>query len=153
MGNEDCCRCCYIVCPQRQVEKEHGFFYSTQTARNSALYGGLRFTEQSNVTEGIVSDEDIIDINKPGMYFIIYTIFLPAGTTVNTKFVVQLNNQNIEGTVRNINQTSSQLPTTITAHTIIDVDAPSRLRLSSSRIISISGQNNDTMVSITIVQI
>lgn len=135
-------------------EPEYAFFSQNGILFNTALFGGIRFENNSINTNGIVYDTSIITIFNPGVYLANYFVLIPSTVTVNTNFALQFNNQDLIGSTSRVNKTATDTPYSAVGQAIFRVTQISSIRLSSSRIININAENqSDTAASLTIIKI
>lgn len=140
-----------VICPVKPAN----YAYYSQNGRlyNRALFGGLFFENPPVQTDGFYYDTGIIQILNPGTYLASYLVNFPAGATVDTRLALQLNNQNLTGTVRTVEKTVTGIPFTASAQVIFQIDSISAVRLSSSAIIDLHLPEEDTAASLLILQL
>lgn len=137
-------------CPEHSPV--YGYFSQNGRIFNSALFGGIRFTNPPIATDGFFSDDTVIQIFNPGIYLVTYIVNFPEDAVVDTTLSLQLDNQNTLGMVRNIIKSAGS-PYTAVAQTIIRVEEISAIRVSSSAVIDIVLPGQDTAASLSIIKL
>lgn len=153
MNEKPCCKpCCPPHCQNDQLA--YALYFQPSVLSNDAPFDGVALSEIGAESIGdFFSDGSTIQILKPGVYLVTYTIHLPASTAVDTTFALQANRQNIPSTVRTVTKTATGSTSSITAQAILETNTPVALRLSSSSQITITGTANETLASLAITQL
>ncbi len=154
MNEKQCCKPYYPPMNNQNDNLAYALYYQTGMLVNGAPFDGVTLAEVEAETRGsFFSDGSTFQILKPGVYLATYMIHIPAAATVDTTFALQVNRQNADSTVRTVTKTAVDTPVTVTAQTIIEADTPVALRLSSSNLVSAAGIADETVASLSIVQL
>lgn len=153
------CKCCpkeepenpCIICPE--ISKEYAYYSQSDRLYNSSLFGAIALENEPIQTSAFFYDTGIIQIFKPGNYLVTYIVNFPVNSIVNTTLALQLNNSNVQGTIIEVQKTEEGIPYSVTAQSIISINAISSIRLSSSKIISFTLSQNSTGASLSIIEI
>ncbi len=153
MNEKQCCKPYYPPMSQND-QMAYALYYQTGLLVNGAPFDGVTLSEIDAETRGaFFSDGNTFQILRAGVYLATYMIHIPAAATVDTTFALQVNRQNADSTVRIVTKTAIDTPVTVTAQTIIEADSPVALRLSSSNPIAVTGTADETVASLSIVQL
>ena len=139
------------ICPKASME--YAYYSQNDRLYNSALFGGIRFENPPVETSAFFYDTGIISIFKPGIYLATYIVNFPSESTFTTTLALQLNNQNVLGTVKVIAKTETGIPYTATAQAILPITSTGVVRLSSSSILNITSDEFNTAASISIIEL
>lgn len=154
MNDRACCNKSSCNPPHTFESMAYASYYQTNLLSNSAPFDGVDLSETAAESPcDFYSDGSTFQILKPGVYLVTYMIHIPASVAVNTTFSLQMNRQNVLGTVHPVAKTTTDTPYTLTAQTILETTTPVALRLSSSSLITITGAATETMASLSIQQL
>lgn len=156
MSEKKCC--CKPIPTPPPVEcpceySEYALFFSDGRLYNSALEGGIFFSEDSISTSGFYQDANIIQILTAGTYIARYILTVPQNETISTTISLQINNEKAEGTIKNFTKNITGITGTISGETIFTVERYASVRLSSSKIINISGSENETLATLVFIKL
>lgn len=140
-----------VPCPSEP--RRYAFYSQSGRLFNTALFGGIRLENPPVQTEGFYYDTGIVTIYEPGTYLATYIVNFPASAAVNTVLALQLNNENVVGTVRNVQKTAANGPYTTVAQAILTIDEISSVRLSSSAVIDFADTADSTVASLSFIEI
>ncbi len=153
MNEKQCCKPYYPPVNQND-SLTYALYYQTGMLVNGAPFDGVTLSEVGAESRGsYFTDGSTFQILKPGVYLATYVIHIPAAAAVDTTFALQVNRQNADSTVRTVTKTAVDTPVSVTAQTIIEADSPVALRLSSSSPIAVAGVDDETVASLSIVQL
>ena len=140
--------------PHRPSHCAYALFYQLEEI-NVAANDGIDFPITAAASAGdFTSDGNQVQILNPGVYYISYTIHIPAGNDVNTTFALQTNRQNVAGTERVVNiDAAGSASLTVTAETILTVCGPISVRVASSSAATITGAENEALATLFIHQL
>lgn len=133
--------------------KEYAFFSQQGHLYNSALLGGIRLDGASYHTPAFSYDTGIVQISKSGTYLFTYIVNIPQGATPDTAFVLQTNNQDVAGTSRTLQKNALNAPYTCTVQVILEIASATVVSLSSFKIIDITTPIDNTVASLTILEL
>ncbi|MBQ3509826.1 MAG: hypothetical protein IJA90_07425 [Peptococcaceae bacterium] len=146
--------CCQPSGSAHQNGPAYALYYQTETLFNTAANSSIDITQTAEETAGaFYSDGSQVQILRPGTYHIVYTVNLPAETVITTTFALQANRQAIEGTSRAVAKTGADTPTTITGETILEVCAPVAVRVVSTALLDVTGEEDEVLATLFIQQL
>lgn len=100
-----------------------------------------------------LSDGNQVQILQPGVYYISYTVNIPADTALTTTLALQANRQNVAGTERALTQVTTAASTSAAAETILTVCSPVSIRVVSTSALTITGEEDEVLASLYIQQL
>lgn len=131
----------------------YALYYQIETLFNTAAGGSLDITQTAAETAGaFYTDGSQVQILHPGTYYIRYTVNIPAATVLTTTFALQANRQTIDGTSRSITKTGTDTPATVIGETILEVCSPVAVRVVSSVLLDITGENAEDVLAALFIQ-
>lgn len=131
----------------------YALYYQLETLFNTAANGSIDITQTAAETAGaFYSDGSQVQILHPGTYYIRYTVNIPAATALTTIFALQANRQTIDGSSRSIAKTGTDTPTTVIGETILEVCSPVAVRVVSSALLDITGEDEDDVLAALFIQ-
>lgn len=133
--------------------KEYAFFSQQGHLYNSVLLGGIRLDGVSHHTPAFSYDAGTVRILKSGTYLITYIVNIPQGETPDTAFVLQANKESVTGTSRTLQKNALNAPYTCTVQVILKLEADTDIQLSSFKIIDITTPIDNTVASLTILEL
>ncbi len=146
--------CCQPSGSMHQSVPAYALYYQLETLFNTAANGSIDITQTAAETAGaFYSDGSQVQILHPGVYYIRYTVNIPAETTVTTTFSLQANRQTIDGTSRSVAKTGTDTPATIIGETILEVSTPVAVRVVSSALLDITGEEEEVLATLFIQQL
>ncbi len=139
--------------PQPQSKYAYALYYQLDeitVAANDSVDFPLTAAESSG---DFLSDGNQIQILKPGVYHVVYTVNVPAAIAVTTTFALQANRQNVAGTERAVATTATTGESTVTAETILTVCSPISIRVVSTAAATITGAEDEVLATLFIHQL
>ena len=137
----------HLSCPA------YALYYQVGTLFNTAAGGSIDITQTEAETAGaFYTDGSQVQILHPGTYYIRYTVNIPAATALTTTFALQTNRQTIDSTSRSITKTGIDTPVAITGETILEVCSPVAVRVVSSALLDITGEDTEDVLAALFIQ-
>lgn len=146
--------CCQPSGSMHPSGPAYALYYQPETLFNTAANGSIDITQAAAESAGaFYSDGSQVQILRPGMYYIRYTVNIPTETALSTTFALQANRQAIEGTSRSIAKTGTDTPTVVIGETILEVCAPVAVRVVSSALLDVTGEEEEVLATLFIQQL
>jgi hypothetical protein len=149
----DCCHpptgCWPICCPS-----SYGFVSQTGSLTTSLPNRCIPFSGISQTSGDVYFDGSNLILTQPGQYMASYVVNIPTGSTVNTVFSLNLDGQNLPGSVVGVSKPNAADTRTVTAQAFFTAQPGSMLCLMSSSPLSLSGQGAaDTLASLSVMKL
>ncbi|MDO5603421.1 MAG: hypothetical protein Q4G07_11710, partial [Oscillospiraceae bacterium] len=135
--------------------RSYAFLYENERLFNSALFGGLRFSYQEAFPpQDYYLDVDAFTIFRPGTYHILCTLYFPQGNEIDSVFELQQDSAQGALAVLPIRRSAQDPDMSYTMQTILTLQASTTMRLSSSKVISVSCDTAQCeLASVSIIKI
>lgn len=134
------------VCPNNAT-------FIAGTPVNLAAGDNITLSSISTDTEGFIPTTSGIRIQNAGTYMVTYTIQIPAGEDVATRFQLTLDGGNIPSSAVDVNVAAADGTTSYTMHAIIQANDNSLLNLTTQAALAIAATATANLVTLSIVQI
>lgn len=135
-------------------QSSYGFLSQVGSLTTTIPNSCIPFNGPSQLSEDVYFDGSNLTLTQPGSYMASYVVNIPAASTVNTVFSLNLDGVTLPGSVVGVSKPDTTDTRTVTAQVFFTAQQGSMICLMSSSPLNFTGQGAaDTLASLSVVKL